>query len=467
MTKRSRTAKSLAWIERNAFVGPQSQQVLSFQANLEASQWWPAEKLRAFQEAQLTGLLAHAAKNVPYYENLLGETDFVSGAPFRWERWRELPVLSRETLQNAVASLSPRELPAGHEEIERLRSSGSTGRAVEVATSNLASLWQNVLTLRAQIWAGREFSRVMGVIRKLPPGEALPPDGDMVDRWGNEIAFPFQTGPCARLTAAAEIREQRTWIDRRQPDYLATYPSILRELAAGSPPPERVSVESVSTLGETVDAELRDLVKQKWHCRIADAYSAEEVGLMAIECPEHGGYHVQAESVLLEVLDSEGRLCKPGEIGAVVVTPLFNHAMPLLRYAIGDFAEAGGRCRCGRGLPYLNRILGRHRNMLMLADGRTYWPSFGTRTFARIGPILQQQLHQSAPDRLDASLVVAAPLDAEQEAALKAHIQKALPVPFDIRLSYVHAIERNAGGKFELFTSAVSARQIRSATTSA
>src|SRR5690606_13441169 len=118
-------------------------------------------------------------------------------------------VLSRETLQNVGASLSPRELPAGHEEIERLRSSGSTGRAVEVATSNLASLWQNVLTLRAQIWAGRDFSRLMGVIRKLPPGEALPPDGDTVDRWGNEIAFPFQTGPCVRLTATAEIREQQ------------------------------------------------------------------------------------------------------------------------------------------------------------------------------------------------------------------------------------------------------------------
>jgi phenylacetate-CoA ligase len=188
---------------------------------------------------------------------------------------------------------------------------------------------------------------------------------------------------------------------------------------------------------------------------------------MAIECPDYGGYHVQAESVLLEVLDPEGRPCKPGEIGTVVVTPLFNYAMPLLRYAIGDFAEAGGTCRCSRDLPYLKRILGRQRNMLVLADGRTYWPSFGTRAFARIGPILQQQLHQSAPDRIDVSLVVAAPLDAEQETALKAHIQKVLPIPFDIRLNYVHAIERNAGGKFELFTSSVLSSQIRSATTSA
>jgi phenylacetate-CoA ligase len=227
-------------------------------------------------------------------------------------------------------------------------------------------------------------------------------------------------------------------------------------------------MEGVSTLGETVDQELRDLVNEHWHCRVSDVYSAEEVGCMAIECPETGGYHVQAEAVVLEVLDANGNQCKPGEVGEVVVTPLFNFAMPLLRYAIGDFAEVGGRCRCGRSLPLLTRIVGRKRNMLVLSDGRTYWPSFGTRRFAQIAPILQQQFHQSAPDRLEVRLVVAEPLNENQEAALKEQIQNALPAPFQINFEYVDEISKNAGGKFELFTSAVaSAHQRRSATTSA
>ena len=49
--------------------------------------------------------------------------------------------------------------------------------------------------------------------------------------------------------------------------------------------------------------------------------------------------------------------------------------MPLIRYEIGDFAEVGDRCSCGRGLPVLRRILGRVRNMLTLPDGRLIWPS--------------------------------------------------------------------------------------------
>lgn len=468
MVKKSRTSDLLEWIQRHAFVGEHTRQMLAFQVNLEASQWWPRSKVAQFQDAQLAKLLDHARQRVPHYEKILDKLGISPGLPIDWHRWRELPVLTRDHLQNEQTMLRARELPSGHEEFDRLRSSGSTGRAVEVVTTNVSDLWQKVLTLRTQIWAGRDFSRKMGVIRKLPPGEALPPDGDVLEQWGDGTTFPFLTGPCVRLAASTEIGEQKAWLARRQPNYLTTYPSILRELAGSPPNSEPLSMEGVSTLGESLDQELRDLVNQHWHCRVFDIYSAEEVGCMAIECPETGGYHVQAEAVLVEVLNADGQPCGPGEVGEVIVTPLFNYAMPLLRYAIGDFAEVGGRCQCGRGLPLLKRILGRKRNMLVLSDGRTYWPSFGTRRFAQIAPILQQQFHQSAPDRLDVRLVVAQPLDEYQEATLKQQIQKALPAPFQISLEYVEEISRNAGSKFELFTSAVaSGRQQRSAITSA
>jgi phenylacetate-CoA ligase len=106
--------------------------------------------------------------------------------------------------------------------------------------------------------------------------------------------------------------------------------------------------------------------------------------------------------------------------------------------------------------------------MLVLADGRTYWPTFGTRAFAKIAPVLQQQFHQAEPDRLELRLIVGAPLVPGQERALREKVQDALPVPFRIDLIYVEEIPRNPGGKFELFTSAVATdRHRRSATISA
>src|SRR3546814_13116510 len=91
---------------------------------------------------------------------------------------------------------------------------------------------------------------------------------------------------------------------------------------------------------------------------------------LALQCPEHEHYHVQSEAVLLEVLDEEDRPCRPGEVGRVVVTPLTNFAMPMIRYAVGGLAAVGAPCPCGRGLPVLTRILGRARDKIGRASCR-------------------------------------------------------------------------------------------------
>jgi phenylacetate-CoA ligase len=79
---------------------------------------------------------------------------------------------------------------------------------------------------------------------------------------------------------------------------------------------------------------------------------------------------VTAENLIIEVVDDEGRPVAEGVEGRVVVTDLYNYAMPFVRYANGDRAVAGGRCGCGRGLPLLSEIVGRQADMLTTPDGR-------------------------------------------------------------------------------------------------
>jgi phenylacetate-CoA ligase len=123
--------------------------------------------------------------------------------------------------------------------------------------------------------------------------------------------------------------------------------------------------------------------------------------------------------------------------------------MPLIRYEIGDYAIPGGPCRCGRGLPVLKRIQGRQRNMMILPDGSSFWPSFGTRRFRQLAPVSQHQFVQHAPSRLEVRLVTERPLTGPEEEALRRHIQSRLPVPVEIAFAYVDEIARSAGGKYE------------------
>ena len=175
---------------------------------------------------------------------------------------------------------------------------------------------------------------------------------------------------------------------------------------------------------------------------------------MALQCPDFDHYHVQGEVARVEVLDESGRPCPAGAVGRVVVTPLHNLATPLIRYAIGDYAEVGPPCPCGRGLPVLRRILGRTRNMVRLPNGDLHWAALESQRFAEIAPIVQYQLIQTQAG-IEMKLVARRPLDADEEARLRTLVHAALGHPFPVRFTYHDAIPRAAGGKFEEFRSEI------------
>ena len=215
-------------------------------------------------------------------------------------------------------------------------------------------------------------------------------------------------------------------------------------------------LEHIISLGEVLSPEVREACREAWDVSVIDTYSAQEIGVIALQCPERAHYHVHAETAMVEVVNQQGEACVSGEIGAVLVTPLFNYAMPLLRYQIGDFAEVGDPCPCGRGLPVLRRILGRERNSVLVAPtGERYWPAFGTHGFARIAPVVQHQFVQKSTGVVEARLVIERPLSQTEEDALRKHIQAQLPWSLKIEFSYHSEIPRNAGGKFEPFISEI------------
>jgi phenylacetate-CoA ligase len=132
--------------------------------------------------------------------------------------------------------------------------------------------------------------------------------------------------------------------------------------------------------------------------------------------------------------------------------------MPLIRYEIGDYAEVGQPCPCGRGLPVLNRILGRQRNMLHLPDGRRRWPSLdhveGDHDVGLL-PIGQLQVVQKTREEIEVNLVAARSLSTVEESILMKHLARALGDSFRIDLHYVTHIPRSPSGKFEDFRSEI------------
>ena len=156
--------------------------------------------------------------------------------------------------------------------------------------------------------------------------------------------------------------------------------------------------------------------------------------------------------MIVEVLDEQDQPCEPGEIGRLVITDLLNFATPVIRYDIGDWAEVGDRCSCGRTSPTLRRVMGRQRNLVVKPDGTRYWPLTGFYDFERIAGITQYQVIQHALDDVELRIVSPAELTVEQSDELIRTVQRWLKHDFPMRISRQaepFAVARN--GKHEEF----------------
>lgn len=431
--------------------------MLAMQHQLEQSQWWNAPQILQYQLKQIAPLLAHACNTVPFYRELYQAAGYQPQAELTPENWANIPIVTRKQIQDTGASIVSEAIPESHGKTHSITTSGSTGMPITVKGTEASNFFWRAITLREHLWHGRDFAGKMAVIRRVAPKHAEPPHGELHPGWGPSVNIVYPSGPLAMLSITASVDEQLAWLQQQNPAYLLTYPSNLLALANRSMQTGATltNLKEVRTLGEIVNAEVRATCKKAWGAKLVDQYSCQEAGYLALQCPQHEHYHLQSESTLVEILNAQNEPCDPGEIGRVVVTPLHNYASPLIRYDIGDYAEVGERCTCGRGLPVITRILGRVRNMLVLPSGDRRWPLVGSDNYRHIAPISQFQLIQHAPGHIEVKLVIPRKLTPDEEQRLTATILQSLAHPFSLTYNYVNRIPRSTGGKHEDFISKV------------
>ena len=425
---------------------------LALQYQLLQSEWWPVERITQFQFTQLNSMVRHAVAQVPYYQARFAEIGFNAGSVLTPEVFARLPALTRRDVQSAGAALFAASIPAQHGGIASGETSGSTGAPVVFRSSLLEQLFWNAFTLRDHLWHRRDLSGRLAAVRYAPAGGTAA-------GWGPATDAAFVTGDCAILHIDTDLSQQVDWLCERDPVYLLSYASNIRQLALafmarGLRLPRLREVRSVS---EVVGPELRTLVRGAWNVPLTDMYSAKEVGYIALQCPERDVYHVQSENVLVEIVDEGNRPCAPGQAGRVLLTALHKFAMPLIRYEIGDYAVPGEACTCGRGLPTIREIRGRERNMMHLPNGDKRWPLCDLVKEPQLPGILQYQFVQKSHEHLELRLVVGPQYSRNLEPVLREIVHRRLGYPFELAIFYGDSIPRSSGGKYEDFRSEIDA----------
>ncbi len=147
-------------------------------------------------------------------------------------------------------------------------------------------------------------------------------------------------------------------------------------------------------------------------------------------------------------------------MGRVVVTALYNYAMPFIRYELGDFAVAGPiKVKCPIKLPTLVKVMGRYRNAFYLHDGRTIYPYVPVSRLEQYLPFEQIQIVQTDLTSIEVRYV---PLDRSQsidQPGLERCLREFIDPSFSVKAVAVDEIPRSSSGKFEDYLSLVPREQ--------
>lgn len=427
--------------------------VLALLHQLEHTQWLSRAQLEAGQRSQLRALLAHAALHSEHFKERLAGAGLTPEALAEPGGLAELPPLTRRDLQAHGARIRARQIPAAHQPTGEVSTSGSSGTPVVATRSAINQRFWLAFTLREHVWQRRDFSATLAVTRANLGSEQPLVFAD----WGAPTASFFHTGRAYAMPINRPLEQQLAWLREIDPAYLLTYPTnlaaLLDEVERGAL--RLPGLRQLRTIGETVPARLRGRARALLDVGIADTYSSQELGTVAIQCPDSDLYHLMAEGYLVEVLNDAGAPCGDGETGRLVITDLHNFAMPLIRYDIGDYAEVGPACACGRGLPTLRRIVGRERNMVNI-HGQRHWPLLGFYRFREVAEVVQYQLVQLNAEQIEFRLVCHAGLSEAQRRQLGDIVRQALGYPFSVSFElYPERIPLPPSGKFEEFVSLV------------
>lgn len=424
-------------------------------AQLEQSQWLAPQELHALELERFTRLAIHAWHHSPFFRLRFEQSGWDPEQHWTTESFARIPLLTRSELMLKEEHIRCHAIPPEHGKTFIMRTSGSTGQVVTVSrTDETQRVWLST-AMREHIWHQRDFSGTLAIIKATTPTLDDPVQAAK-QGWGPPASLFQQTGPAYSQPLSMPVAEQAKWLTHIQPHYLLTYPSNLSALLDLYEKGETflpVSLREIRTVGETLHPDLRERCLALGNIRLVDLYSSQELGLIALQCPDSGLYHTQDENLIVEVLDESGDPCAEGEIGRVVITDLHNFATPLIRYEIRDYAEVGPACTCGRGLGTLKRIMGRRRNMVTLPDGSKHWPLIGAHHYREVADIRQYQAIQHGLDDIEIRLFVT-PLTPLQEAAITTLAHQALGHPFKLRFSYFeHELPGTCNGKFEEFIS--------------
>jgi phenylacetate-CoA ligase len=397
----------------------------------------PASRLERLRDGKLARLYRHAYATVPFYRDLYAAAGLGPEGVRTVADLARLPTISKRDLQSAA----PHDLLSGDvrpESCVKVSTSGSTGLPLRVYFtprdfSRLNWNWvRPALARGARPWHSR--LEVTG-----------PHNIAATRRWYERLGL-------WRVESLSLFQEPREWVEAwrsLRPDILWGYSGSLKLLAryALANGIEDIRPRRIFGVSDLVDDEGRELVVRAFGRPLIDLYGAAEAGCISWECGRCGGYHINADTVIVEFL-KDGRPVPPGEVGEVFVTNLHSTAMPIIRYGLGDRGAASRDLpSCGRRLPLMSVIEGRSDAALLMPSGKLLSPLFFFGLMKPVPGLAAWRVVQDRPAGLTYHVVPGPGFGPASLDLIRSRTAEFIPEGLDVRIAVESDLPPDPAGK--------------------
>lgn len=410
---------------------------------LRQSQYMTSDELWARANSRLQRLVIHAATTCPIYRERFEAVGVDPQRVRSIEDLQSLPILTKDDVRGRTDDIISSRFERG--QLVQARTGGSTGVSLEVYCDEPCRQRRNAAALRSDEWSGWRLGEPLGAVWGNPP---------VADSFKKRVRRHFKDRvvylDTMKLTPAAVRRFVEEWHGLRAGLLFGHAHSLF--LLAEEVMRQGLELQPTGVVATSMMllAPERRVIEEAFRKPVTNRYGCEEVSLIACECEEHSGLHLNLDHNIVELLRPDGTPCSPGEDGRIVVTELINYGMPMLRYEVGDWGVPGDReCPCGRGLPLMETLTGRTADFLVALDGsRVAGISLIERTLTEIPGIRQMQLIQNRRDTVQVNLVRDEYFDYESENRLAICLKEALGVEIQVNVLPVEVIVQDANGKY-------------------
>ncbi len=328
---------------------------------------WDKEQWEEYHNKLVSDVVIHAYKHVPYYHDLFDNNGINPHSIKSENDLQNIPVTRKKDILNNPQSFMADNANTFHP--MKHHTGGTTGRPMFYYNDRKS--WALNWALKMYTFEQAGFHFGVDKLAVMAGGSLIPGKSSgmkhKVWRWVNN----YYTMPISHLSPQV-MDEYIDGLIKNKIQFLRGYPSAVSSFAEYIVYSNRfVPLKAVFTTAEMLYPHQRAIIKVAFGCDTWDTYGCGDGMGQAVDCKAHDKMHVFEQVSIMQIVNNKGYEVMPGEEGEVVLTSLYDYAMPFIRYAPGDYALKGiGACSCECTSKTINKIIGRTSDVFRFSNGR-------------------------------------------------------------------------------------------------